>query len=213
MPPSVGDVFAALRMNANTPRCVTGPYAAKQEIIGIIYFEYCVYFVCDKIMPKAICVPMPEVIDMTGQHAVSLPSEADVEQARESSRTLSKYADVDRVQLSLRGSNGETDDLVLPGNVLQILLDVLSEMSRGNAISLIPQHQELSTQEAANLLNVSRPFLVGLLEKGAIPFRKVGAHRRVLLTDIMSYREKTTRRRTQALDELTSLSQDEDMGY
>jgi excisionase family DNA binding protein len=82
------------------------------------------------------------------------------------------------VQLAIRGSNGESDDLVLPGHVLQIVLDVLSEMSKGNAISLIPHHQELSTQEAANLLNVSRPFLVGLLEKGGIPFRKVGAHRR-----------------------------------
>lgn len=150
---------------------------------------------------------------MTGQNVVHLPTQEDVEQAKESSRTLSKYADVERVQLSLRGSNGETDDLVLPGHVLQILLDVLSEMSKGNAISLIPQHQELSTQEAANLLNVSRPFLVGLLEKGEIPFRKVGAHRRVFLMDVIEYREKTTQQRTQALDELTALSQEEDMGY
>lgn len=150
---------------------------------------------------------------MSAQKVVHLPTQAEVEQAKISSRTLSKYADVDRVQLSLRGSNGESDDLVLPGHVLQILLDVLSEMSKGNAISLIPHHQEVSTQEAANLLNVSRPFLVGLLEKGDIPFRKVGAHRRVLLTDILAYRDKTEQLRTQALDELAALSQEEDMGY
>lgn len=150
---------------------------------------------------------------MTAQNVVHLPTQAEVEQAKISSRTLSKYADVDRVQLSLRGSNGESDDLVLPGHVLQILLDVLSEMSKGNAISLIPHHQEVSTQETANLLNVSRPFLVGLLEKGEIPFRKVGAHRRVLLTDVLAYREKTEQLRTQALDELSALSQDENMGY
>lgn len=150
---------------------------------------------------------------MTTQKIVHLPTQAEVEQAKISSRTLSKYADVDRVQLSLRGCNGESDDLVLPGHVLQILLDVLSEMSKGNAISLIPHHQEVSTQEAANLLNVSRPFLVSLLEKGEIPFRKVGAHRRVLLTDILTYREKTKQLRTQALDELAALSQEEDMGY
>ncbi|WP_317929087.1 excisionase family DNA-binding protein [Halioxenophilus sp. WMMB6] len=142
-----------------------------------------------------------------------MPTQAEVEQAKISSRTLSKYADVDRVQLALRGSNGESDDLVLPGHVLQILLDVLSEMSKGNAISLIPHHQEVSTQEAANLLNVSRPFLVGLLEKGEIPFRKVGAHRRVLLTDALAYRDKTEQLRTQALDELAALSQEEGMGY
>ncbi len=150
---------------------------------------------------------------MPAQKIVQLPTPAEVEQAKISSRTLSKYADVDRVQLSLRGSNGESDDLVLPGHVLQILLDVLAEMSKGNAISLIPHHQEVSTQEAANLLNVSRPFLVGLLEKGEIPFRKVGAHRRVLLNDVLAYRDRTAQLREQALDELAALSQEEDMGY
>ncbi len=150
---------------------------------------------------------------MSTQKIIHLPTSAEAEQAKISSRTLSKYANTDRVQLSLRGSNGESDDLVLPGQVLQILLDVLSEMSKGNAISLIPHHQEVSTQEAANLLNVSRPFLVSLLEKGEIPFRKVGAHRRVLLKDVLAYREKTANLRTQALDELAALSQEENMGY
>lgn len=150
---------------------------------------------------------------MSAQKVVHLPTPAEVEQAKESSRTLSKYTDVDRVQLSLRGCNGEADDLVLPGHVLQILLDVLSEMSKGNAISLIPHHQEISTQEAANLINVSRPFLVGLLENGEIPFRKVGAHRRVLLVDVLAYKERIDNLRTEALDELAALSQEEGMGY
>lgn len=151
---------------------------------------------------------------MSAQKIVPLiPNQAEVEQAKESSRTLSKYTDVDRVQLSLRGSNGESDDLVLPGHVLQILLDVLSEVSQGNAISLIPYRQEISTQDAANLLNVSRPFLVGLLENNAIPFRKVGAHRRVLLKDVLAYKERIDQHRSQALDELAALSQEEDMGY
>lgn len=150
---------------------------------------------------------------MSAQKIVHLPTPAEVEQAKASSRTLSKYADVERVQLALRGCNGESDDLVLPGHVLQILLDVLSEMSKGNAISLIPHHQEVSTQEAASLLNVSRPFLVGLLEKGEIPFRKVGAHRRVLLTDILEYKERCDHQRTEALDELAAFSQENDMGY
>lgn len=150
---------------------------------------------------------------MSAQKIVHLPTPAEVEQAKLSSRTLSKYADVERVQLSLRGSNGDSDELVLPGHVLQILLDVLSEISQGNAISLIPYHQEISTQDAANLLNVSRPFLVRLLEEGKIPFRKVGAHRRVLLQDVLAYKEKTDHHRRQALDELAELSQQEDMGY
>jgi excisionase family DNA binding protein len=146
---------------------------------------------------------------MSAQKLLHLPTPAEAEQAKVSSRTLSKYADVDRVKLQLRGSNGESDDLILPGHVLQILLDVLSEMSKGNAISLIPIHREISTQEAAHLLNVSRPFLVGLLEKREIPFRKVGAHRRVLLADVLAYKEKTDKLRTQALDELAALSQED----
>ena len=146
---------------------------------------------------------------MAVQKIVHLPNQKEVDQAKVSSRTLSKYADVDRVQLSLKGSGGESDDLVLPGHVLQILLDVLSEVGKGNAISLIPYHQEITTQEAANLLNVSRPFLVGLLEKNEIPFRKVGAHRRVALDDVLAYKARTDNLRLKALQELTAMSQNE----
>lgn len=150
---------------------------------------------------------------MSGKNVLHLPSLEEVEQAVASSRTLSKYTDVDRVQLSLRGCGGENDDLVLPGHVLQIMLDVLSEISKGNAVSVVPHHHELSSQEAANLLNVSRPHLVGLLEKGVVPFRKVGTHRRVLLTDLLAYKDKVNTDRLAALNELTALSQKEGMGY
>lgn len=150
---------------------------------------------------------------MTASTIAHLPTPQEIEQAKNSSRTLAKYANVERVQLSLRGNNGEADDLILPGHVLQILLDVLAEMAKGNAISLLPMNQEISTQEAATLLNVSRPFLVGLLEKNEIPFRKVGAHRRVYLKDLLAYKERVDQRRSQALDDLTALSQKERMGY
>ncbi|PAV27538.1 excisionase family DNA binding protein [Tamilnaduibacter salinus] len=150
---------------------------------------------------------------MSAQKIVHLPTPAEVEQAKQSSRTLSKYANVDRVNLSLRGDGGESDEMVLPGHILQILLDVLGEVSQGNAISLIPYHQEVSTQDAANLLNVSRPFLVRLLEEGDIPFRKVGSHRRVKLQDVLAYKEQTDEQRRVALDELAELSQQEGMGY
>jgi excisionase family DNA binding protein len=150
---------------------------------------------------------------MSVQNVVRLPTQMEVEEAKVFSRTLSKFASTDRAQLSIKGANGEADDIILPGHVLQILLDVLSEMSKGNAISLIPHHQEISTQEAAKLLNVSRPFLVGLLENGEIPFRKVGAHRRVKLTDVLEYKDQSDAKRLQALNELTALSQEEGMGY
>ncbi|CAK0740370.1 DNA-binding protein [Gammaproteobacteria bacterium] len=142
-----------------------------------------------------------------------IPTPQDIEEARDSSRTLSKYAHANRVRMSLRASNGESDDLILPGHVLQILLGVLAEMAKGNAINLIPIHQEISTQEAADLLNVSRPFLVGLLEKGEMPFRKVGSHRRIFFKDVLDYKERIDAQRNQALNELTALSQEEQMGY
>lgn len=149
----------------------------------------------------------------TGHNIVHLPTQPEVEEAKISSRMLSKYADADRVQMTLKASNGQADDLVLPGPVLQMLLDILSEMARGNAISLMPIHHELSTQEAANLLNVSRPHLVSLLEKGDLPFRKVGSHRRVQAKDVLEYKTRVDQLRLATLNELTAFSQEQGMGY
>ncbi len=149
----------------------------------------------------------------SSSNVVQLPTDQEVEEAKLSSRTLSKYADADRVQLSIKGSNNQSDELVLPGHALQLLLDVLSEMSRGNAIGIMPIHAELSTQDAANFLNVSRPFLVGLLEKGDINFHKVGTHRRVLAKDVIDYKQQIDAERMATLDKLTEESQKLGMGY
>lgn len=148
------------------------------------------------------------------QNIVHLPTQDEMEEAKVSSRTLSKYADIDRVRMSLRSSDGETgDDLVLPGHILQLLLNVLSEMAKGNAVSILPIHHELSTQESANLLNVSRPYFVKLLEEKKIPHHKVGSHRRVMAQDVFDYKQKIDQARIATLDELTALSQEENMGY
>ncbi len=150
---------------------------------------------------------------MTTSSVVQLPTTQDIEEAKTSSRTLAKYATAERVQLSIKGSNGENDELILPGHALQLLLDILSEMSRGNAISIMPVHAELSTQETATILNVSRPFLVGLLDDGEIPHRKVGAHRRVLAKDVIDYKQCIDAKRRASLNTLTAASQDLGMGY
>ena len=144
---------------------------------------------------------------------LKLPDEREVEQAKESSRTLAKYVNADRVQLSIKGSNSVSDEFVLPGIVMQMLLDILSETSKGNAISVIPYHAELSTQEAANILNVSRPHLVKLLEEKKINHHRVGSHRRVYAQDIIKYKQDVDAARKQSLDELTELSQELGMGY
>lgn len=101
----------------------------------------------------------------------------------------------------------------IPTSALRLLLDVLTEIGQGNAVSIIPIHAELTTQEAADVLNVSRPFLVQLLEKGDIPFHKIGTHRRVRYQDVIAYKNRIDAERRKALDELAAQAQELGMGY
>lgn len=147
---------------------------------------------------------------LNGNEVVT-PTKDDAALAEESGRKLAAHLGGDaepRLELKVAG-----EELKLPPTALRLLARVLAELGRGNAVALTPLHAELTTQQAADLLNVSRPHLVKLLDEGAMPSRKVGSHRRVLLSDLMAYREEWHARRHAALDELTALSQDLDMGY
>ena len=86
-------------------------------------------------------------------------------------------------------------------------------MAKGNAVTLIPVHAELTTQQAAQILNVSRPFLIEQLEKSVIPYRKVGTHRRVMFKDLMEYKQTMDRNRLNALEELSAIDQELGLGY
>ena len=144
---------------------------------------------------------------------VVTPSKADAALAREMSEKLAAHlGQKGGLRLELK-TGTESEELVLPPSALRLLVRALSELGQGNAVTLTPIHAELTTQQAADLLNVSRPHLVKLLDDGAIPGRKVGSHRRVLLTDLLAYRRDFGVKRHAALDELAALSQDLDMGY
>ena len=149
---------------------------------------------------------------MTLSNVVHLPTAQEAEEAKITSRALSKYAHNERLHLKI-ASNNESEYLILPGYAINLLLAMLTEMSKGNAITVMPIHAELSTQETAELLNVSRPHLVDLLEQGKIPFRKVGTHRRILANDVFDYKQRIDEARFKALDDLAAQAQELGMGY
>lgn len=137
-----------------------------------------------------------------------VPNEEDSELAATASRELARAS---KESISVRMEDGT--DLQLPKAVTPLLVKILTEMAQGNAVTLIPLHAELTTQEAANLLNISRPFLNKLLDQGALKHHKVGTHRRIKFTDLEAYRAEREETRNRSLEELAKQAQEEGLGY
>jgi len=106
----------------------------------------------------------------------------------------------------LIGPDGEA--IELPPLVFYVLERVAEVMARGDSITVVPVGKEVTTQQAANLLNVSRQYLVRLLEEGRIPFRKTGKHRRLRIEDVLEFKEKRDKDRRAGLRELSQLTQE-----
>ena len=139
-----------------------------------------------------------------------VPSAADTVAARESvPRLVGALATANgTVRLRLDEPDGSNEPIAVPSGAFRLLLAILSEMAHGNAVRVIPHHAELTTGEAAELLNVSRPYVVRLLDEGQIPSRKVGTHRRTLLKDVMAYRDEHYRARSAVLDRMAAIDQE-----
>lgn len=143
----------------------------------------------------------------------SAPSAQDAALARASGQRLSRYKGRNQ-SLSIRVLDAEQDQpLELPAGAVSLLMNILEAMAAGQGVSIIPENAELTTVQAANVLNVSRPYLVKLLAEKAIPHRKVGKHRRILMEDVMAYKRRTDQEREAVLVQLAREAQEEGMGY
>lgn len=135
------------------------------------------------------------------------PTKTEVKQASEAARALAAALTPRGLPISVR-KDGDQVKIDLPASVGQLVLDVLTHVARGEMITFVPYGAVLTTKEAADLLNVSRPFLVQLLEKGEIDFHRVGSHRRIRAEDILAFRAKRDRERKSELKRLQQLGQE-----
>ncbi len=142
---------------------------------------------------------------------ISTPVRPTGEQAKKAQECLETLKGSPHPTVTVKLESGT--EFEVPEFALRFLLQLLQETAKGNAVTLIPVHSELTTQQAADLLNVSRPYVVKLLEGGEIPFHKRGRHRRIRFDDLIQYKSKDELQREKAFDEMVELSEELGVGY
>ncbi|WP_343530228.1 helix-turn-helix domain-containing protein [Yokenella regensburgei] len=147
---------------------------------------------------------------MTTTNNVMLPDSRESELAQRSQRELEAYLSTcfETQRISIHGDDDKTHTMELPTSAMTMLVEILGELAAGNAVQIVPVQAELTTQEAANILNVSRPHMVKLLEEGQLPFHKIGRHRRILFADLMKYKSKREHESLDAMQALADQAQD-----
>ncbi len=141
------------------------------------------------------------------------PRKQEAAMARASGQLLARYAQSQKPLRLYLADEGLAEPIELPARAVGLLMDILETMAAGQGITIIPENAELTTVQAAEVLNVSRPFLIKLLEVGEIPHRKVGRHRRIRMEDVMDYKASDDAKRENVLDQLVTEAQEQDLGY
>jgi excisionase family DNA binding protein len=149
---------------------------------------------------------------------MAAPSEAAAREAARAAQSLARLLKPSKrrsphIVLHPEGRAGEQEAVAVPREAFELFVKILEQMAQGNAVTVVPIHAELTTQEAANLLNVSRPFLIGLLDQGKIPFHKVGTHRRIRFEALLAFKRQEEQRQEQVLSELAAQAQELELGY
>lgn len=144
-----------------------------------------------------------------------LPTPEEAALAKMSSRELSAFLETQAESqlLSITDKDGVAHHVTIPVSALRLLVDVLTQLGEGNTVNLIPIHAELTTQEGADLLNISRPTFIKLLDEGEIPFHRSGNRRKVNFSDVRDYKNKIDAKRYETLEKLSALDQEMNMGF
>jgi excisionase family DNA binding protein len=145
----------------------------------------------------------------------SLPNAQESALAKLSSQELSAVLSThgEAQNFNIMGKDGNSHQVTIPSSALKLLIEVLTQLGQGNSVSITPIHAELTTQEAADLLNMSRPTLIKLLDEQVLPHSRKGNRRKIAFVDVMNYKNTQDDKRLAALDELTALDQEMGMGY
>lgn len=149
----------------------------------------------------------------TMKHEPVVATEAEAQEARAAAERLARLR-ARRARMRVRPEKGrEEDEVPLPASACKLLVEILNEMARGNAVTILPLHAELTTQQAADVLHVSRPYVIKLLDEGAVPFRRVGNRRKVRVSDLLAYKRRDDAARAAAADKLAAEGQRLELGY
>jgi excisionase family DNA binding protein len=140
---------------------------------------------------------------LAGQVLIA-PGRQDIESIKRVAKNLAAHPDPNRYVLV---DDADRIQVQLPASLVRVLVEAANQLAQGNSVAILHYEQELTTQQAADLLSVSRPYLIKLLENGQIPYHHVGSHRRIRIGDLLEYKRSRDRLRRDHLNEMVRVSE------